>query len=179
MSRLSPYQPRHAALNPGPGQEHSVLTRRARLPGGTSSARSRSVPTNGRDGGRDTGDEIIDERSVGVLPYENAVYESVAENQLGGIEEHTKDGALGHDNPRHEHDGKFKVETLPGVPSMLQNHQDSDYTLSEERSRRRMDSDRVSETDTIVPRRNLSVLDVAALIFNKMVTIPSITPCAS
>jgi hypothetical protein len=156
-----------------------VLTRRARLPGGTSSARSRSVPTNGRDGGRDTGDEIIDERSVGVLPYENAVHESVAENQLGGIEEHTKDGALGHDNPRHEHDGKFKVETLPGVPAMLQNHQDSDYTLSEERSRRRMDSDRVSETDTIVPRRNLSVLDVAALIFNKMVTIPSITPCAS
>jgi hypothetical protein len=37
-----------------------------------------------------------------------------------------------------------------------------------------MDSDRVSETDTIVPRRNLSILDVVALIFSKMVIFVSL-----
>jgi len=36
-------------------------------------------------------------------------------------------------------------------------------------STKRTDSDAWSESDTIVPRRNLSVMDVAALIFNKMV----------
>lgn len=42
-------------------------------------------------------------------------------------------------------------------------------TTLENISTKRTDSDAWSESDTIVPRRNLSVMDVAALIFNKMV----------
>jgi hypothetical protein len=152
--------------NPGPRHE------RARHPGGKSSGRSRSAPAIGRDGGRDTGNELTDGGSVGGFPYDNAVRVFVAENQLGDIEEHTKDGALGHEGLLHEYDGRFNVKTLPADPKMIHNHQNNDYILSDERLRRLMDCDRVSEIDTIVPRRNLSVLDVTALNFNKMVIWP-------
>lgn len=53
---------------------------------------------------------------------------------------------------------KFKVAT-----------ERDEMTLSMQRSHSRQDSDQYSETETIVPRRNLTVLDVASLIFNKMV----------
>jgi hypothetical protein len=95
------------------------------------------------------------------------VLQSVTRSQLDGIEEHIKDGGVGVEELRKKPDGKEDIENRFAIPVMP--HQDSDYTLSEERSRRRIDSDRVSETDTIVPRRNLSILDVAALILNKMV----------
>jgi hypothetical protein len=143
-----------------PGHELSNLTRRARFPGGKPSVRSRSVPTSGRDGGRNDSDEIITGRSLRIFPYDQAVHESVPESECDDTGEHTNEEPLAIDVPTIGRDQIFET---------LQNRQESDYTLSEERSRRRIDFDRVSETDTIVPRRNLSVLDVAALIFNKMV----------
>jgi hypothetical protein len=42
---------------------------------------------------------MIDGRSVGIYSYDNVVHDSVVENQLGGIEKHTKDGTLAHDGP--------------------------------------------------------------------------------
>lgn len=143
-----------------PGHELSNVTRRARFPGGKLSVRSRSVPTSGRDGGRNDSDEIITGRSLRIFPYDQAVHESVPESECEDTGEHTNEEPLAIDVPTIGRDQVFET---------LQNRQQSDYTLSEERSRRRIDSDRASETDTIVPRRNLSVLDVAALIFNKMV----------
>jgi hypothetical protein len=171
MSRLD--QPTPAAQNLG--HELSVLTRRARYQAAKSSPRSRSVPTSGRDGGRDNTQEIIQGRLDGIFPYDDVVNESVTESQLGGFEEHIIDRALEREGPGGEHAKSSKAANPNpiGDLNMIQNRQESDYTLSEERSRRRMDSDRVSETDTIVPRRNLSILDVAALIFNKMVRFPA------
>ncbi|KAE9379783.1 hypothetical protein N431DRAFT_527234 [Stipitochalara longipes BDJ] len=169
MSHDSPIELTSSALDPESGHELSLLMRRTRFPAGKPSPRSRSVPTSGRDGGRDTGDDIFEGRSVGVFPYDDGSHQAATEDQPYGIDDHISEGALRHEDHQHEYGGKYKVETLASDPTMLRNHQDSDYTLSEERSRRRMDSDGVSETDTIVPRRNLSILDVAALIFNKMV----------
>ena len=158
MSRRSSNRTTSGAQNPG--HELSNLTRSARFPGGKPSVRSRSVPTSGRDGGRNDSDEIITGRSLRIFPYDQAVHESVPESECEDIEEHTNEEPLAIDVPRIGPDQNFET---------LQNRQESDYTLSEERWRRRIDSDRVSETDTIVPRRNLSIIDVAALIFNKMV----------
>jgi hypothetical protein len=143
-----------------PGHELSSLTRRARFPGGRPSIRSISVPTSGRDGRRNDSDEIITGRSLRIFPSDQAVHESVPESEGDDTGEHPNEEPLAINVPTIGRDQI--VETL-------QNRQESDYTLSEERSRCRIDSDRVSETDTIVPRRNLSALDVAALIFNKMV----------
>jgi hypothetical protein len=173
MSRRSPDEPTPAAHNLS--HEFSVLTRRARFQAAKSSARSRSVPTSGRDGGRDNTQEILQGRLDGIFPYGDAVNESVTESQLDGFGEHTIDRALERDGPRSEDARSFKAANPnpTGDLDIIQNRQESDYTLSEERSRRHMDSDRVSETDTIVPRRNLSILDVAALIFNKMVRVPA------
>jgi hypothetical protein len=57
----------------------------------------------------------------------------------------------------------------PHDAEIVHSGEESQFTLSDQRSRRRVDSDNKSQTETIVPRRNLTVLDVAALIFNKMV----------
>jgi hypothetical protein len=158
MSRRPSNQITSGAQNPG--QELSNLTRSARFPGGKPSVRSRSVPTSGRDGGRNDSVEITTGRSLRSFPYDQAVPESVPESECDDTGEHTNEEPLAIDVPSIGQDQIFGT---------LQNRQESDYTLSEERWRRRIDSDRVSETDTIVPRRNLSVIDVAALIFNKMV----------
>lgn len=52
---------------------------------------------------------------------------------------------------------------------LVRSHE-TENSLFDAKSRRRIDSDRTSETGTIVPRRNLSIIDVTALIFNKMVS---------
>jgi hypothetical protein len=50
--------------------------------------------------------------------------------------------------------------------------------LSIQMSHSRRDTDEQSDTETIVPRRNLTVLDVASLILNKMVgTSRSVEVC--
>jgi hypothetical protein len=169
MAHRSP--DRGAVSAQGSGHELAALSRDARFPRGKPSARSRSVPTsrrNSRDkNSSENSDETIQGSSIGLHNHDEASRKSVTRSQLDGIEEHIKDGGVGVEELRKKPDGKEDIENRFAIPVMP--HQDSDYTLSEERSRRRIDSDRVSETDTIVPRRNLSILDVAALILNKMV----------
>lgn len=166
MSRRSPDH-----LAP-PGHELSALPgppRRTRSSGTgwKSSSRSRSVPNTRSASQQNDDEESARPPSINVHGYDGTTSEVVSD-QLDGIEEHTEDGSgVGDDH---------KQINAVGHSSLRRNVEESEYTLSDERSRRRIDSDHMSETDTIVPRRNLSVLDVAALIFNKMVISPEPMP---
>ena len=62
-----------------------------------------------------------------------------------------------------------QLSTATEVMPMSHSNVLRERTTLENISTKRTDSDAWSESDTIVPRRNLSVMDVAALIFNKMV----------
>lgn len=77
------------------------------------------------------------------------------------------------DSGTHTEQNEKKVGHFEHGPSSDSAHQseESEYSLSEQRSRRYLDPDGTSITDTLVPRRNLTILDVAALIFNKMVCL--------
>lgn len=143
------------------------------LPSGTrSSFRSRSSRSVRKERSRSRNDDRISNHSSDVREPLSTDASAVGQTQLDGIEEH--DNYTDVDNNDIWNEWKEHSDIPEVIPGLDQNVVGGDFTLSDERSRRRMDSDLMSETDTIVPRRNLSVLDVASLIFNKMVSCPNI-----
>ncbi|KAL6252611.1 hypothetical protein RBB50_000330 [Rhinocladiella similis] len=145
-----------------PGHELERLTRRARRARFDSSVRSRSVPNIHDATGSDDGTRPSP--VINAQDYENS--NAVVPLQIDDPDTTVPSIDNSHDAARPQkatlNDGrssmKFKVAT-----------ERDEMTLSMQRSHSRQDSDQYSETETIVPRRNLTVLDVASLIFNKMV----------
>jgi hypothetical protein len=124
---------------------------------------------NIRSEARSSDNEIAPSPSIHVEDCRSPAPESAARPPVDGMEEHTDVGSGAGDERRKER--KHGTSGNDSDGDLVQSSEESEYTLSEQRSRRHVDPDRRSETDTIVPRRNLTVLDVAALIFNKMVRI--------
>jgi len=151
-----------------PGHELERLTRRARRTKLGSSVRSRSVPNIHDATGSDNGSRPSP-----------VIYAQDYENSNAAVPLQIDDP----DTTVQTTDGSHDTTELQGVAlndgssssmSKLAPERD-DMTFSMQRSHSRQadsrqDSDQQSETETIVPRRNLTALDVASLILNKMVS---------
>jgi hypothetical protein len=129
-----------------------------------SSFRSRSVP-NVRHGSRNSIDMVVPQPLINVQDYNNL--DAPSRPQLWDTGELTEGAGSTENNIEMAHDAPPAVPHTGG--GLLRSQGDSDFMLSL-RSRKSADSDAHSNSETIVPRRNLTVLDVAALIFNKMVS---------
>ncbi|KAH8655058.1 amino acid permease-domain-containing protein [Tricladium varicosporioides] len=150
------------------GHEFLDLPRQTRYTGWKSSARSRSVPNIRSNGRNDNDSEITRYPLISVEDCDGAITEAATQNRLDGIQELAENKGTLQENYKNGYEVEDKSPHSSGDSALMENG-GGDYTLSDERSRRRIDSDRMSETDTIVPRRNLNAFDVAALILNKMV----------
>ncbi|KAK7897883.1 hypothetical protein LTR67_004515 [Exophiala xenobiotica] len=155
-----------------PGHELENLTRRMRRPKFDSSVRSRSVPDI--RGGVRSDDDGRASPLICAQDYENSNAEVPV--HIDDPEEISHVDSIGHDAATSEE----KDYGGPGGTARPKDATEGDaILLSIQRSHSRRDTDEQSDTETIVPRRNLTVLDVASLILNKMVgTSPSVEPCA-
>lgn len=147
-----------------PGHE----LRRLRRPKSDSSVRSRSVPDI--RGGVRNYDDVRASPLICAQDYEDS--NAVVPVQIDDPEEISQLDGIGHDAATAE---EKTCDKLAGTAHSSDATEGDAILLSMQRSHSRRGSDGQSDAETIVPRRNLTVLDVASLILNKMVgTSPSI-----